>query len=254
MKAIIISLLICLTGYFPQTENAGPDADTYRAYLGSRDVEATKAQWKKIVADRKVKSEAAPENTKLLYELTLAQFGLLTATQRDRDEDLFDDYVEETEANLETLIDRNKNNGEPRALLAALYGMQMAYSPMKGMFLGAKSGSLMDQALKRSPASPLVWKLHANAKFFTPETWGGDLKEAITAYEKAVTLYESAPDKAKDNWFYIDTLAFLGKAYEKNNQVSRAIEVYKKALSAEPDYQWVKSVLLPKAMKSTSPQ
>ncbi|MBT1700672.1 tetratricopeptide repeat protein [Fulvivirgaceae bacterium PWU4] len=254
MKAIIISLLVCLTGYFPQTENAGPDAETYSAYLGSRDVETTKARWKKIVADRKVRSEAAPENTKLLYELTLAQFGLLTATQRDRDEDLFDDYVEETEANLETLIDRNKNSGEPRALLAALYGMRMSYSPMKGMFLGAKSESLMDQALKRSPASPLVWKLHANAKFFTPETWGGDLKEAITAYEKAVALYESAPDKGKDNWFYIDTLAFLGKAYEKNNQNAKAIEVYKKALSAEPDYQWVKSVLLPRVMKSTSPQ
>lgn len=254
MKAIIISLLICLTGYFPQTENVGPDAETYRAYLGSRDVEATKAAWKKLVAHRKVKSDADPKNTKLLYELTLAQFGLLTATQRDRDEDLFDDYVEATEVNLETLIDRDRNNGEPRALLAALYGMQMAYSPMKGMLLGAKSGSLMDQALKRSPTSPLVWKLHANAKFFTPETWGGDLKEAIAAYEKAVSLYESTPDKAKDNWFYIDTLAFLGKAYEKNNQTARAIEVYKKALTAEPDYQWVKLVLLPKAIKTTSPQ
>lgn len=254
MKVTITSLLICLTGYFPQIENAGPDAETYRAYLGSRDIEATKAQWKKLVADRKVRYESAPENTRLLYELTFAQFGLLTATQRDRDEDLFDDYVEETEVNLETLIDRNKDSGEPRALLAALYGMQMAYSPVKGMFLGTKSESLMDQALKRSPASPLVWKLYANAKFFTPETWGGDLKEAIRAYEKAVMLFESVPERTESNWFYIDTLAFLGKAYEKNNEIAKAVEVYKKALGAEPDYQWVKSVLLPKAMKNVSPQ
>jgi tetratricopeptide (TPR) repeat protein len=253
MKTAIVSLFfICWANCFPQSQYAESGADTYKAYLGNNDVQATKEQWKKAVAGRKAKFEGDTKNPDLLYDLTLAQFGLLTATQRDRDEDLFDDYVEETEKNLETLIDGNKSWGEPKALLAALYGMQMSYSPMKGMFLGAKSGSLMDKALKSAPSSPLVWKLYANSKFFTPETWGGDLKEAVSAYEKAVRLYEASPEKTKNNWFYIDTLAFLGKAYERDNQVSQAIEVYQEALEAEPEYQWVKSVLLPKARKSVS--
>jgi tetratricopeptide (TPR) repeat protein len=253
MKAAIISLLfLWCTSHLPQTQNAESDIESYKAYLGTRDVQATKALWKNVVAGYKARFESDVKNTGLLYELTLAQFGLLTATQRDRDEDLFDDYVEDTEDNLKELIKRNKSWGEPKALLAALYGMQMAYSPMKGMFLGAKSGSLMDEALKNAPSSALVWKLYANAKFFTPETWGGDLKAAIGAYEKAIRLYEASPEKIKNNWFYIDTLAFLGRAYEKNNQFSLAVEAYQKALAAEPEYQWVKSVLLPGARKRIS--
>jgi tetratricopeptide (TPR) repeat protein len=88
----------------------------------------------------------------------------------------------------------------------------------------------------------------------TPEAWGGDVKEAIKAFQRSIELYEASPEKSKDNWFYLDTIAFLGKAYEKDKQQAKAIETYEKAIRLEPGFAWVKYILLPQARKNIAAQ
>jgi tetratricopeptide (TPR) repeat protein len=219
----------------------------YRAYLGARDAKANKELWKNIVQSCQHVSDKNPQNMNDRYRLGLAQFGLLSSTMSTKDEDLFDDYVDQAESNLEKI--KTGRSAEAKAILSAVYGLQLGYSPWKGMFLGPKSGSLMAKALKENPTSPLIWKLYANSKFHTPESFGGDIKEAITAYEKAVKLYEEDPAGIKNNWFYIDTMAFLGQAFMKTGETSKAVDVYEKALAFEPEFSWVKYSLLPAAKK-----
>ena len=245
MKNILFVLLLfsaytALNGQSPEV-----DEHTYQAYLGGKDLSATKTDWKNIVALRKKESDSKPNDKNSKYRLALAQFGLLSATMRDQDEDLFDDYIDQTEDNLEAIIKQYKDWGEPKALLSSVYGLKLAYSPWKGMYLGPKSANLMEKARKQSPSSPLVWKLYGNSKFFTPEMWGGDLKEAIQAYEKAIELYKTDTGSTEFNWFYLDTYAFLGQAYNKNEERSKALATYERALTIEPGFYWVKKVLMP---------
>src|SRR5690606_2519890 len=136
---------------------------------------------------------------------------------------------------------------EASALLASLYGFQVSYSPWKAMYLGSKSGSLMEKALKQNASSPLVWKLYGNSKLYTPETFGGSVEEAIKAYNKAVQLYEEGKSTIENNWFYLDALAFQGQAHMKKGENAKAIQAYEKALKVEPEYDWVKFALLPEA-------
>lgn len=228
--------------------SAAANEAAYKAYLSSEPSNNVKETWKKIVAQQQAELNATPNDKTARFKLTLAQYGLLTSTMRDKDEDLFDDYIDETIEHLETLIEENEKWGDPKALLGGLYGMKIMYSPLKAMYYGPKSSGLMDEALKNSPDSPLVWKLYGNSKFFTPEMWGGDIEEAIKAYERSVQLYESE-EQTTHNWFYLDTFAFLGQAYVKNNQKDKAIIAYEKALTLEPNYSWVKYQLLPAAKK-----
>ena len=81
--------------------------------------------------------------------------------------------------------------------------------------------------------------------------WGGDITEAIEAYEKSIQLYESRPEALKFNWMYLDALAFMGQAYLKNGDTGKAIATYEKALQAEPEFGWVKYALLPNAKSKT---
>ncbi len=220
------------------------DERMYKAYLSS--TRATD-DWKKAVADRQSELQKNPTDPEAPFKLALAQYGLLSSTMRYQDEDLFDAYYEATIDNLQTIIAANKQWGDPQALLSAVYGLKMGYSPLQGMFLGSKSNSLTEKAKKLSPSSPLVWKVYANAKFFTPEMWGGDIEMAIDGYEKCIQRYESKPEQLKHNWMYLDALAFQGQAYLKNGDTGKAIQSYEKALKAEPDFGWIKEVLLPKA-------
>jgi tetratricopeptide (TPR) repeat protein len=246
MKAMILLIIISGTTTEWRMRYLDSSEDSYQAYL-ERDLQAAKDQWIKIVSDRQKRFQQNSTDHAILLDLALAQFGLLSSTMRDKDEELFDAYVDRTEENLETLIAKNKDSGEARALLSSVYGLKMGYSPMKGMFLGSKSADLMEQARKKSPASPLVWKLYGNSKYHTPEAFGGDVKEAIKAYEKAIQLFETKPENLKENWLYIDTFAFLGQAYAKDNRSDAAVSTFEKVLKIEPAYTWVSYVLLPKA-------
>lgn len=247
MESLIKITLTALMLVFAQWAFAQEEAERklYEAYLSG-----SKTFWVEGVQMSRKNYESKRKNEQL-FDLAIAQYGLLNSTMKDKDEEMFDNYVDATEDHLEQLTKHHDTRGEAKALLSAVYGLKMAYSPWKGIYLGSKSSSLMDEALQESPESPLVWKLYANSKLFTPETWGGDKREALEAYKKAIYLYEKR-STTTENWLYLDTLAWLGMAYEKNGDVRAAIETYEKALSTEPDFMWVKNVLLPKAQQKAN--
>lgn len=247
MKTLITCSLLLLS--IASSAQDAVDELMYQAYLSQA---PAPDKWKSAIAMRKTES-ANTSDTKLKFRLALAQFGLLSSTMRNQDEDLFDEYYDETVELLEEIISKDKSWGEPYALLSATYGLKMGYSPMQGIFLGSKSNGLIEKAKKFSPSSPLVRKVAANAKFFTPEMWGGDLEEAIENYEACIKLYESAPASLKSNWMYLDALAFQGQAYVKNAENAKAIATYEKALAAEPTFGWVQFSLLPKAKAPKNP-
>ncbi|MEZ4944276.1 MAG: tetratricopeptide repeat protein [Cyclobacteriaceae bacterium] len=231
---LLILSILSLLGY------AQRDPSSYHAYLNSNQKEV----WKKEVKEK----AAAAKDKQTQFALALSQYGLLSATMADQDEDMFDDYYDDTVDNLEAIIKANKSWGEPKALLSAVYGLKMGYSPMMGMFLGSKSGSLMKKAKEQSPQSALVIKLYANSKFFTPEMFGGDLDEAISSYKKCLQLYEAQPSQLENNWMYLDALVFAGQAHLKKGEKEKAKQLFEKALVIEPEFMWVKQVLLPKVL------
>lgn len=216
------------------------DAMAYQAYLSGNT-----GLWKQLVEKHYKIYEAGPSN-KNLYQLVIAQHGLLNATMPDKDEELFNKYYEQTKDNLDKLIEDTYETGNAKALLSSIYGLEMAYISWKGIYLGPKSSSNLEEAIKLAPSSPLVWQIYGSSKFFTPSMFGGDKKEAVHAYEKSVQLYEADPGLTKSNWRYLDALAWLGQSYQQTGEIQKAKKTLEKALSVEPEFGWVKYVLLPK--------
>jgi tetratricopeptide (TPR) repeat protein len=185
------------------------------------------------------------------FTKSLAGYGLLNATMANQNEAMFDEYLDETYNPLEAIVESKKGNvSESKALLSSIMGYKMGYSPWKGIYLGSKSSSYVEEALKANPESYIVQKMYAISKFYTPETFGGDVKVAAMAFEKSIALMESNPELTKENWQYLDALAHLGKSYMKLNQKEKAIATFEKALETEPQFLWVSQVLLPNAKGS----
>jgi len=249
MKAIEHFLVVALLGAtmtqaVSQVLVSNPT--TYRAYLEPTAAEAIRA-WETATETAQSKMDKEPASEEGRFNLALIQYGLLNATMRYRNEEMFNRHIESTISNLETI--KGPHAAEAKAILAAVYGLQLAYSPAKGMFLGPRISALLNKALREDNKSPLVWKLYANSKLHTPEAYGGDVEEAIEAYGKSVALYEAA-NTTKDNWLYIDALAFQGQAYARLGDSQHAISTYEKALKVEPSFNWVKYKLLPAAQKT----
>ncbi|MEM6641461.1 MAG: hypothetical protein AAF616_00665 [Bacteroidota bacterium] len=201
----------------------------YAAYLMS-----SKSMWEKSV------SLAAEKHGKESFERALALYGLLSNTMATQDEETFDTYKDETIDLLKKLVEDNPDAGEPKALLSSTYGLAMAYSPMKGMFLGMKSTSLIEEAIEQQPGSALVQKLWAGSKLYTPEMFGGDPEEAVISFAKATDLYSKDPDR---NWLYLDALMGLAMAYQKTDAAQKAQSTLEKAVAIEPNFYWAKAEL-----------
>ncbi len=215
------------------------DKMAYMAYISNN-----KSLWKQLVSKEQSAYNKSKTN-KNLYNLLLAQHGLLNSTMADQDEELFDEHFKDAKDNIDELIEAGHEVGNSKAILSAIYGWEMGYSSYKGMFLGGKSSSNIEEATKMAPNEPLVWQVFGSSKFFTPSMFGGDTKEAQKAYEKAITLYEQNESLTTSNWRYLDALVWLGKVYEKNGEKAKAKSTYEKALKVEPDFGWVKFALLP---------
>jgi tetratricopeptide (TPR) repeat protein len=215
------------------------DAILYKAYISSSEV-----HWKEGVKRlQKIYEEKGDKES--AFALAMGKYGLLNGTMATKNEELFDAHADETLELLESLVEQDKTWAEPYAVMSSILGLKMGYSPMKGMYLGPKSNSYIDKAFKINQHSALVWKVQGSSKLYTPAMFGGDVEEAVKAFEKSIALYEKNPDQLTNNWLYIDALAFLGQAYSKAGDVEKALQTYEKALRIEPEFNWVKYGLLP---------
>ncbi len=235
MKSLIRTFaILVITGYSASAQNHNK---SYQAYLSS-----LTSLWESDVASQQTAYDQS-QSSEALFNLALSQFGLLNNTMVTADQALFDKYVDAVDDNLDELIELKYKPSESMAIQSAVIGLKIAYSNWKGMFLGAKSGSLIDEALEGNPNSAIVRKLHANYLYFTPEAFGGDKELAVSEYKKAIELFEKSD--TKNNWLYLDAMAWLGVALSAQEKKEEAREVYQKALSIERDFNWVKYELLP---------
>ena len=85
------------------------------------------------------------------------------------------------------------------------------------------------------------------AKFLLYLYQGNGCDYTISCGE-TVEVFEATGQNDNDiNWGYLDAMAWLGITQTKLKDYQSAIETFNKVLEVEPDFAWVKYVLLPQA-------
>jgi tetratricopeptide (TPR) repeat protein len=183
----------------------------------------------------------------VLYELTLAEYGLMGALYGDkpRNEDALYNMLDQAEKSAERLLKFPAYKSQAHGFLGAILAMRVGLSPMKALYLGSKSETHIKDATRLNPDNPTGWVEKGNLRFHSPAIFGGSNQEAIACFEKAVELFDQQPELRENNWLYLHAMAWLGIAYEKAGKKEKAIAIYKKAIAYENRFKWVKEELLP---------
>ncbi|HAP36084.1 MAG TPA: hypothetical protein DCQ28_09135 [Bacteroidetes bacterium] len=187
-------------------------------------------------------------NKYAVYYLAYAEYRLLTQSFSKKDDATFDQMIDGAIAHCEKAIELGNGWSEPKAILSALYGYKIAKNWMSAITLGPKSNGLIEEALEKEPDNPRVLLIRGISYFNKPSMFGGSVDKAQEDFEESVHLFELQKNVAALDpaWGYTDALAWLGKAYEQKEMNDRALNAYKKALSVNPAFGWVKYNLLPK--------
>ncbi len=127
---------------------------------------------------------------------------------------------------------------------AAAIAYDMALHPYKIPFSATKSFSLAYAAVKQDAGNPVAWVILGNAKYHAPALFGGNLNEAFKFFNTAIALWKYNK-QTKNNWLYINTMAWKGFICYKQANYQQAKTIYLQILLLAPDFFWVKNELLP---------
>jgi tetratricopeptide (TPR) repeat protein len=157
---------------------------------------------------------------------------------------------------LERAIEKNDSLAEAHALLSSCYGMQISFSPLSGIWRGPKSGSEMGKAKTLSPKNPRVALLGAIGTYNTPALFGGGKEKGFEALKKAAELFDQwrTTDSLQPDWGREQVYAWIGLAHLDRNETILARKAFEKALEINPEYGWVKHVLMKKVTSEAEQQ
>ena len=143
---------------------------------------------------------------------------------------------------------------EAYALLASAYGRQIGLNPIKGMVLGRRAQKALKKAVQLAPDNPRVVLCTAIRDFNTPGMFGGSKEKGLQGFQRAAELFarEEPIDPIHPVWGHSRTHAWLGLAYQDRGELALARAAFAKALAINPDFSWVKNVLLPELEKAVA--
>lgn len=135
---------------------------------------------------------------------------------------------------------------ETHALRSSVLGQMIGSNPLRGMTLGPRSSGAMDRALELGPRNPRVWLLRGISAMFTPKMFGGGLDKAEAYLTKAAELFAAdRPAPHAPDWGRAEVYAWLGQVHQRQGRTGEARAAFNRALEIEPEYGWVRYVLLP---------
>ncbi len=154
-------------------------------------------------------------------------------------------YALEAQKALERLLEQSPQDAEALALLGSVYGTRIT-GWLSGMSLGRKAGAALREAADLAPDNPRVALQNGVSAFFSPRAFGGGLERAETLLRHALDLYAREPaDQAWPDWGHADAWAWLGQVLADKGDLPGARAAYARALELEPDYLWVRDLLVP---------
>jgi len=218
-------------------------AEVYRSYIDS-DIES----WEFAISQAEYSS--AVGQVGFSYHYALACYGLAGHYIGKGSEDKAEIYLDKAISATDGLLEVKPNESKFLALRGALYGLEIALSSYKAMYLGPRSLSFIEKALEANNENPTAWIEQGNALYYMPSVFGGDKDKAIDAYRKAIRLFEQ---KEETNcWLYINSMSILGTWYVESGRYNEAKFLYDKVMALAPGFQWVRDELLPELLTKIS--
>jgi len=195
-------------------------------------------------------SAAEPKSALLHYWVAVADWRLTPRLMKDKTK--AEPYCKDGLAHLEQALRLDPKLADALALKAGLQGLSITFDPPSAMSLGPQMEEEFRRAHALAPQNPRVYLLEGLNTLNKPAFVGGGAGMALPVFQKAQDMFakESVADSTAPDWGRDDAYLWAGRAATKLKDWPRALELYKKALEANPTNAWVKQQLIPEAEKA----
>lgn len=190
---------------------------------------------------------AEPEDATLQYWIGVASWRavpLLQPQNADRAKQVCRDGLTACEKALAA----DPKSADALAMRASLQGLWLGFDASQMMTLGAQMEEAMGRATALAPKNPRVQFLRAIHTLHKPAFVGGGPQRAKPEFDRAVELYAADAADSPLAWGAADASLWAGRCAMQLADTTAAVAHYRRALELEPEYGWVRRVLLPQAL------
>ncbi|MCF8372809.1 MAG: hypothetical protein K9H64_14385 [Bacteroidales bacterium] len=237
-KSILLILLIFIGSVFNASAQSS-DCLFLNFYLGG-----DMSSWEQEVIKLNQKNYQSMSESQL-YELTLAEYGLIGYLLGLDKDDEAEVYLNKANQHIERLLELAPKKSAYLSMKAALIAFEIPISPYKAMYKGPESLGYIEEAIELDKEEPAAWIEMGNANYHTPRIFGGSVSEAMENYKLAISLMERQ-QKTTCNWLYPHTMAVLGTYFLETGDKKNAKVLFEKCLNLFPNFKWVKEELMRK--------
>ena len=175
-------------------------------------------------------------------ETIKAMYGLVGYQIGAGKKDLARVYVNKAADYVDKLLDDYPQNARLHSLSGALYGYKIALAFYKAPFLGPKSMYHIGKSIDLDPTEPSGYIEKGNSLMYRPAAFGGDKKEALIYYRKALKLID-ARSPQKCDWQKMLLRAFILKALYETNQNTEARTFNTEMQKDYGSMDWIKQIV-----------
>ncbi len=242
IKQLAAALCIILLT-LPYAADGSGAHETFRNMIYRAYVEDRMGLWENTLENMIFEYRQHPTN-ELLYDIVLAKYGLTGYYLGTGKEDEGAKMLESAERWLTRLENTGKHTADAKLFRAAFNAFRITLRPIRATRLGPVSSRLINDALDLEPNNPHAHLEKGNMLFYAPPIFGGSKRRSIEHYARAVELFEQNMPTSQ-RWLYLSTLVSLANAYQETGDTESAMRTFRKALSFEPEFKWVRDELLP---------
>ena len=183
---------------------------------------------------RKMESRT-PDDFQTFSESLLARYGYMGYLIGSNQTPKAKKFLEETENILEAWLKKKPGNARLLAIKAGLIGFRIGLSPVRAPFLGPRNVEAWEESIKKDPAEPMGWLEKGNSLLYRPAVFGGDSREAETAFRKALQLARPA----ECDWLYRFIQVRVFESCKKNGKTSEADSIRKLLQQKPGHFRWI---------------
>jgi tetratricopeptide (TPR) repeat protein len=176
------------------------------------------------------------------YDKALANYRLGLNYSFVQQQDKAIDALELATEQLNALVEVDSQDNESWALLAQVYGLRIAYQPMRGGELGPKSVMALSKAQSISPNNPRVLLIKGVSKYNTPAMFGGSKHQALIELSNAIEQY-SNDQHSEFHWGFAEAYTWRGLTQLELGNKDAALADWAKAIEISPNHGWAKNLL-----------
>ncbi len=183
-----------------------------------------------------------PESWEAHYWLGVSLFHAVLVSSDDAHResipnDMAKRLVQQAAEALDTALAVRPDDAESHALLAVVTGMRIRANRLSALWLGPAVLRHRDKALQDNPRNPRVYYLIGTTQYYAPGRLGSRDK-GLALLLNAARLFEEerVADRpaSAPRWGDAHCLAFIGKIYQEQNDIDKALHYYGKALELNP--------------------